>query len=233
MKINRQIFIIPFLFFSCLCFSSEQVENLQTQINIFLEQHSKKLADKGYRSDYKIGNIDPRLSLHACSEELNFIFNRPPLEQNNITILTECKGIKPWKLYVSVKYNIYGHIITASETIQRGTLINRSMLQEKEEIINKGRHISFSDMNKIIGMQAKRTIRNNAIISRNQLIAPKLIKRGDNVIITAANNAISVRMNGTALTDGALGEQISIRNKQSKRIIKGRVTEMGHVLVAI
>ena len=233
MKINRQIFIIPFLFFSSLCFSSELVENLQTQINNFLEQHSITLAEKGYRSDYKTGNIDPRLSLHDCSKKLNFTFNRPPLEQNNITTLTECKGIKPWKLYVSVKYNIYGHIVIASETIQRGTLINKSMLQRKEEIINKGRHLGFSDMNKIIGMQAKRTIRNNAIISINQLKAPKLIKRGDNVVITAANSAISVRMNGTALVDGALGEQISIRNKQSKRIIKGRVTEMGHVLVAI
>jgi len=233
MEINRQILIVPFLFFTSLCFSAELQNNLQTKIDTFLKIYSVEIAEKGYRSEYKIGKIDPRLSLNNCSEDLELSFNRKPIEQNNITVLAECNDTKPWKLYVSIQYNIYGHVITAAETIPRGTLINQSMLQVKDEIINKGRHLSFSNTSEVVGMLAKRTIRNNMVISANQLRAPNLIKRGDSVVITAANSAISVKMNGTALTDGVLGDQISIRNNQSKRVVKGRVTNRGHVLVAL
>jgi len=107
------------------------------------------------------------------------------------------------------------------------------MLDEEDQIINKGRHRGFSSVDKVIGMIAKRTIRNNMVISVNQLKAPSLIKRGDSVVITAANSSMSVSMNGTALMDGMLGQQISIQNTQSKRTIKGRVTDRGHVLVAL
>ena len=94
------------------------------------------------------------------------------------------------------------------------------MLQTKDDVINRGRYTGYTNAKAIIGMLAKRTIRSDAIIQSNQLKAPNLIKRGDNVIITASNSAISVKMNGTALMDGALGEQISIRNNQSKRLFK-------------
>jgi len=208
-------------------------KDLQTEIVDFLEIYSAEIAEKGYRSEYKIGKIDPRLTLRACSSALELSFNRKPIEQSNITILAQCTDQKPWKLYINIKYDIYGRVITASETIPRGAIITRSMLDEKDQIINKGRHSGFSSTKKIIGMIAKRTIRNSMVISANQLKAPSLIKRGDSVVITAANSAISVSMNGTALMDGMLGQQISIRNTESKRTIKGRVTKRGHVLVAL
>jgi flagella basal body P-ring formation protein FlgA len=233
MKNSRQILNVFILFFSSQCFSSAISADLKTKITDFLEVYDANIAEEGYRSEYKIGNIDPRLAARTCSNALELSFNRKPIEQSNVTILAKCSDHKPWKLYIRVEFDIYGRIITASETISRGTLITESMLNEQDQIINKGRHTGFSSTEKVTGMIAKRTIRNSMVISANQLKAPSLIKRGDSVIITAANSAISVSMNGTALMDGKLGQQISIRNTASKRIIKGRVTDKGHVLVAL
>jgi len=233
MKNSRQILSVLILFFSSQCFSVATNKDLQTKITAFLDIYSTEIAEKGYRSEYKIGNIDPRLTLRTCSNPLELSFNRKPIEQSNVTILAQCIDLKPWKLYISIQYDIYSRVVTASETIPRGTIITNSMLDEEDQIINKGRHRGFSSVHKVIGMIAKRTIRNSMVISVNQLKAPSLIKRGDSVVITAANNSMSVSMNGTALMDGMLGQQISIRNTQSKRTIKGRVTDRGHVLVAL
>ncbi|MFT7185883.1 MAG: flagella basal body P-ring formation protein FlgA [Pseudohongiellaceae bacterium] len=233
MKNSRQILSVFVLFFSSQCFSTETNTDLQTKIIVFLETYKAEIADKGYRSKYEMGNIDPRLVARKCSKALELSFNRKPIEQSNVTILAQCSDHKPWKLYVSIQFDIYGRIITAAETIPKGALITRPMLVEKDQIVNEGRHIGFSSTKKVIGKIAKRTIRSNMVISANQLKAPSLIKRGDRVIITAANSAISVSMNGTALMDGKLGQQISIRNTDSKRTIRGRVTDRGRVLVAL
>ena len=233
MKNSRQILSVLILFFSSHCLSASENIDLKSQIITFLDQYSNMIAEKGYRSEYKIGKIDPRLSFNTCSNTPEISFNREPTEQNNITILAQCRSPKPWKLYINAQYDIYGHIITTTQTIPRGTTITKSMLSEQEQITNKGRYSGYSNINNVIGMIAKRTIRNNMVISANQLKAPSLIKRGDSVIITAASDAIAVRMNGTALTDGMLGQQIPIRNTQSKRTIKGRVTDRGHVLITL
>jgi len=233
MKNSRQILSVLILFFASHSFSSPTNNDLQTEVIKFLDVYTAEIADKGYRSEYQIGKIDPRLALRTCSSALKLSFNRKPIEQSKLTILAQCTDTRPWKLYISIQYDIFGRVVTAAETIPRGTIITGSMLDEKEQIINEGRHNSFSSTKKVIGMIAKRTIRNSMVISANQLKTPSLIKRGDNVIITAANSAISVSMNGTALMDGMLGQQISIRNAQSKRTIKGRVTDRGHVLVAL
>jgi len=233
MKNSRQILSVLILFFASDCFSASSNNDLQKEVIKFLDIYSSQIADKGYRSEYQIGKIDPRLVLRTCSNALKLSFNRKPIQQSMLTILAQCTDSKPWKIYINIQYDIYGRVITAAETIPRGTMITNSMLDDKDQIINEGRHKGFSNINKVVGMMAKRTIRNNMVISSNQLKAPSLIKRGDNVIITAANSAISVSMNGTALMDGMLGQQISIRNAQSKRTIKGRVTDRGHVLVAL
>lgn len=233
MKISRLILSVLILFFANHCFSASIHKDLQTEVIKFLDIYKSEIAEKGYRSEYKIGKIDPRLGLKTCSSAIKLSFNRKPMEQSKLTILAQCTDIKPWKLYLNIQYDIYDRVVTAAETIPRGAIITNSMLDKKDQIINEGRHNGFSSTNKVIGMIAKRTIRNSMVISASQLKAPSLIKRGDSVIITAANSAISVSMNGTALMDGMLGQQISIRNAQSKRTIKGQVTDRGHVLVAL
>jgi flagella basal body P-ring formation protein FlgA len=233
MKNSRQILSVLILFFATQCFGSAVNTDLNSEISVFLDAYSADIAEKGYRSKYKTGTIDPRLAERTCSNALDFSFNREPIEQSNVTVLAQCRDHKPWKLYISIDFYIYGSIVIASETIGRGTLITESMLIEQDQIINERRRTGFSSIKKVTGMVAKRTIRNNMVISASQLNAPSLIKRGDSVIITAANSIISVSMNGTALMDGKLGQQISIRNTESKRTIKGRVTDIGHVLVAL
>ena len=59
------------------------------------------------------------------------------------------------------------------------------------------------------------------------------VRKGDQVVINARSGTLSVRMPGEALSDGGLSEQIRVKNLNSKRVIKARITGPGQVEVAL
>jgi flagella basal body P-ring formation protein FlgA len=60
-----------------------------------------------------------------------------------------------------------------------------------------------------------------------------LVLKGDQVVIIARSGTLAVRMPGEALAQGGLSEQIRVRNLNSKRVVKARVTGPGQVEVAM
>ncbi len=233
MKISRQIFIFILLFISSSCFSTTSKYNLSTQLHAFLLSEQKGIAEKGFRSDFDIGNIDPRFNKKSCSLPLDFSLNRSPLKQANLTVLAECKDETPWKIYITTKFNVYGRVVYAASTLPRAHTIQRQDLEVKEEAINQHYYASFTTIDDVVGMIAKRSIRHGSVIQANLLQAPKLIKRGDDVVIMASTQGIMIKMRGTAMQDGELGQQISVKNNQSDRIVKARVSESGLVSVTL
>jgi len=233
MRISSQFLFLLALIAPNLAFSSDAAPDITFALNSFLQNHSQTLAERGFRSEYTVGNIDPRFNSKPCTSDIKFTFNKAPISQNNVTIKAACKAKKAWKLYISVEFNIFGPVIVAKRPIPRGQLLNKEMLDKQEQLINRSHHVSYSSKKNILGMIAKRSIRAGSIIQANFIAAPKLVKRGDSVMIVASNDAISVKMKGTALMDGSLGQQISVKNDKSKRIIKATVSKNGLVNILL
>lgn len=233
MKIHRLILCIFCLFLFNLAHASTSGADLQNKISSFIEAYGNELTAKGYRIEYDIGSIDPRLSVGHCSENLNIEFVRSPLEQVHNTAKLSCNNGHPWKLFVSTNIRIYGQVVISDTAIGRGQLIDISMINMKEALINRSRQALFDDPKEVVGKLAKRTIRTGQTVSPGDIKAPNLISRGDKVIITAQNNHISIKTNGTALSHGTLGQQISVRNDRSERIVKAKVVDRGRVLITM
>jgi flagella basal body P-ring formation protein FlgA len=53
------------------------------------------------------------------------------------------------------------------------------------------------------------------------------------VVISARSGTLNVRMPGEALSNGGMSEQIKVKNLNSQRVIKARVTAPGQVEVAL
>ena len=49
----------------------------------------------------------------------------------------------------------------------------------------------------------------------------------------SSSGTVNVRMPGEALTDGAPGEQINVRNLRSQRVVRARVVGPGQVEVSM
>ena len=74
-------------------------------------------------------------------------------------------------------------------------------------------------------------LRAGYVLSAKVLMRPKLVRRGQTVTLLAQSQGFEVRSAGRALQDGVAGEQISVENLGSNRIIQGVVAESGLVRV--
>ena len=203
---------------------------LSMKVEHFISQELLPLAEKQHRYDVNIGNIPPRLAFHKCETDIALKLRRDIYQSPNNTIDIQCKS-PSWQLFVPIDIEVYGKIVVAATSIPKNTVIRPDHLELKEQQINISRYASYDSIGLVSGMVAKRSIRQGAAITPSRLQPPRLISRGDQVIISAKSSAIAIQMKGEALNSGVLGEQISVKNLSSNRVIRAQVVERGRVAV--
>jgi flagella basal body P-ring formation protein FlgA len=206
---------------------------IRKNIDVFMVQHMQSLAqryDDSVTMDYKIGALDNRTLMSDCGSNLAIeLRDGNTIGRTNVKV--SCESTSPWARYVPLTINLYRPVVTAAAPLSRGTNIGAHQLRLRRVNISKLNGSYFSDINEVVGMQNKRSLRADAILLASQLTPPLLVKRGDAVILSARSGALVVKIGAIALRDGHAGEQITVRNKQSKRLVDARVTGPGQVSV--
>ena len=116
-------------------------------------------------------------------------------------------------------------IIYPGEEIQAGQL-------EVVEVTNPNIVKGFAEtIGDVSGLVTKRTLLPGRVILVSALREPFLVSRGSTVQMVFDNGSLVIRASGTPLQDGAAGELIRIRNKDSGVIVSGTVMADGTVHV--
>ena len=178
-----------------------------------------------------VKRLDKRLKLALCQSPLEGFLAPGSRRFGKTTVGVRCNDKKTWTIYLTVFADLYKSIVVAKSTIARGTLITNADLEITERNVSTLRNGYFESFKEIIGNQAKRNIMQGKTLTKLQIIAPKIVHKGERVAIIAKSGQFSVRMIGKALSDGALGKKIRIQNISSKRIIEAVVTSQGVVKV--
>ena len=63
--------------------------------------------------------------------------------------------------------------------------------------------------------------------SAGDLVAPRLVRRGDTIALVSRQGGIEVCMAGRALADAGARERVSVENLSSRRVVQGTVDEAG------
>ncbi|RMH55211.1 MAG: flagella basal body P-ring formation protein FlgA [Candidatus Hydrogenedentota bacterium] len=87
------------------------------------------------------------------------------------------------------------------------------------------------DSAEVVGRIARRLLLEGKPLTSSAIERERLVRRGDKVRLVARFGGIEVTAEGTAFENGGLGESIRVRNKESKKIIIGRVSGPREVLV--
>lgn len=186
------------------------------------------VSESAGRIEIEVQPIDSRLRLSECFT---------PLDMNSgafqgfgrLNVRVSCRDPRPWVLYVPVNVAIYRDAVVAAAPIARGQVIGPHDLSTAAvNVLDTGGH-HLEDPESAFGMQARRDIRPGKLVTRNLLQAPMIVRRGDEVRVLARLGDVAVRVTGTALGDGRLGQQIRVRNGQSERIIRAVVLGPGEV----
>ena len=191
------------------------------------------LAGKMLYKDFKItfSELDRRLKLPACSNPLEAFTHTDQIKLGRMSVGVRCTGKNPWTIYNPVKINVYKNIISLVQPVSRGEIISKAHLTLQKRDIAGIKQDVYTDFNQVINQQATRNLAAGTILRRKHTTLPKLVKRGQKIIISARAPTIDIQMAGLALMDGIKGQRIRVKNEKSKRIIEATVVNPGLVLV--
>lgn len=194
----------------------------------FLTSQDEETA--GERS-IQVGHLDPRLNLEQCAEPLQTYLAPGARSVGKTTVGVRCQSPRPWALYVPARVDLYQTVYQTAGNLPRGHIIRADDIAPIKQNLTRLHRGYFSEKDQLIGKETRRRLQQGQVITPNQVKAPLLVKRGEQVELIAQSQLFSVRMNGKALMDGARGDRIRVKNLSSDRIIEGTVTQPGQVMV--
>jgi flagella basal body P-ring formation protein FlgA len=207
--------------------SIENIAQLQSQVAQFLTD--EYTAAQAVKVEVKVANLDNRLRLAACDQSLSLSLKDPTNSGGNVNVQVACKGASSWTILVPALAKVYRSVAVAGRILQRGDLVNAGDLSTDIKDVSEFRLGFALTPETIIGKEVKYTINKGEAFRISALDAPLVVKRGDTVSMVASAGEISVTTNGTAVTDGRIGQQIRVKNNQSARIINAKVVGAGKV----
>lgn len=83
------------------------------------------------------------------------------------------------------------------------------------------------DADQVIGLAARRPLREGAVVSGRDVSAPQVIKAGETVNVTWSDGLVTLTMQGKAMKAAATGDSLTLQNPTSKKIIEAIATGPG------
>lgn len=206
----------------------EPLENIRNRAVEFV----RETADSnGMQLQIKATALDPRLKLPACSRPLTA--SRAPGSGlvGRTAVAVECQGEHSWKLYVRLQVRAMGRVVVARQTLVRGDRIDKSDIHIVKRDLTQISANYTDDPRRVIGRMLRRSVRADEVIPLGALAARTLVHTGQKIRLISANQEVKISMTGIALSDGAEGDQIRVRNHSSGRIVEGTVIGDGIVNV--
>jgi len=185
------------------------------------------------RYEIEVNRLDPRLRLASCDEPLSAKLESPAQPVGRATIRVSCEGSSPWSVFVPAQIHLFREVIVARRPLARESVIEQAdvTLAERDVgLLNQGYMTAYDQ---VLGNKVTRSALPDQVLPPTYISAAEVVRKGDQVVISAKNSTINVRMPGEALSDGALGSQIRVKNQRSGRTIKARVMGPGQVEVAM
>ena len=192
---------------------------------------SRDLSGTDNTTRVQVGKLDPRLRLARCGSELQVSYQSHSAKMTNTTVRVSCSGPKAWSLYVPVTVKRFLNVVVLARPVAPGSIVNHDDVRLEELSVDGLVSGYFTHTDEVIGKQMRRSMRVGQAVTRLSVLAPKLVSRGERVIVLAGTGGVEVRVEGTALADGAVGDRLRVRNDRSQRIVEGTLGPDGTVRV--
>lgn len=129
------------------------------------------------------------------------------------------------------RYFKIAEIYVPSININRGEIITEDMLKQLSVRQSKIKAGFVVEKEKIIGMEAKKSLKEGKMISLRDIGKQNIIKKGDLVNMHYSSSAMQIMAQGQAVTDAAEGDKIELLNTKSKKTVIGIVIDKDNVEV--
>lgn len=168
--------------------------------------------------------LDPALRLPRCGAAL------VARVQGSNSVEVACPD--GWRLFVPVRVRRSQTVLVLSRGIAPGETITADAFVPETRDASRIVGASVADPAQAVGRVARRTLSAGAVLSATDLVAQRLIRRGDNVALVSRRGGVEVRVVGKALGDAGESERVTVENLSSRRVVQGVVGPGGDVWVS-
>ncbi len=168
--------------------------------------------------------LDANLRLPRCAAALE------ARVQNAGSVEVSCP--QGWRLYVPVRVRRSQTVLVLTRGIAPGQTLTADALASEKRDAARLPAGALSDPAQAVGQVARRMLTPGAVLGANDLVAQRLIRRGDNVALVTRRGGVEVRVVGKALGDAGENERVSVENLSSRRVVQGVVGPGGDVWVS-
>lgn len=173
--------------------------------------------------------LDPRLRLTACDTPLEVSLAAGARPTGRTVVAVHCPLPRPWSLYVPAKVAAPIFVVVATRNLARNQVLTAADIAVEQRDANDLPTSYLTDPNQIVGKVLARPATAGSVLSLGQAQAPVVVRRGDRVTLEVQTAGFEVRSSGVALGDAGLGERVSVRNENSRRVVEGTVKKAGIV----
>lgn len=185
------------------------------------------------RIEVKLGYLDPRLKLARCNQQLQAFHPSGARLSGATSVGVRCPDSSGWSIYVPAEIAIFQKVLVTTRALAKGTQLRPSNVSTLETDVSKLGQGFLQSMDEIEGMAARRPLPAGTVLSPNQVISPRLVRRGDRVTLVNMQGPIQVEMLGEAVSDAARGERVRVRALNSGKVIEGWVESASVVKVTL
>lgn len=219
------------------CSATVADEALDRQIDQAVGQYftrhlTDKAADQGWqepRLTHKVFALPEDAPTAPCEQPLQTGSSGHDWKGYGRLRLTLTCDAPRWSVEVTSQATVFIRAVAAAQIIERGQLITRAMLGYQEVPVTRQSAGLFNKVDEVVGLSAKRRTRSQQVLTRDMLVAPWLVRRGERVTVVANQGDIHASTAGEAQQDGRLGMVIRVRNIASGKIIEAKVIGSGKV----
>ncbi len=169
--------------------------------------------------------LDTALRLPACGQALR------AAPTGTSTVEVSCPDAGGWRLFVPVKVRRNQTVLLLNRGIAAGETLGAADITTAQRDVARIAGAALADPAAAVGRVARRTLSAGSLLSANDLVAQRLIRRGDSVALVSRYAGVEVRVAGKALADAGENERVSVENLSSRKVVQGTVAASGDVFV--
>ncbi len=202
----------------------------------FVAEIEKELATRlSLKGELKLTLTQPWKVLKLPAADFAVVISETPAAGINGTFLVRTKIISGGEIVtdmqVCLRAQLWQEVWTAASRLERGQALDRSLLSTaKVDVLREQQPPLLSDADPST-LEIAQTVNASRALTRRDVIARPLIRRGQVVEVVARQGMLAISMKALALESGAGGELIKLRNLESRKEFSGQILNESKVQV--
>ncbi len=202
------------------------------QLARLAETHVASLLPEtaGEKREIKATPLDPRIPLRPCDKALLASVKNLQPDNGIVHVQLQCPTNNGWRLFVPVRIRTLVPVIVAKMPLSAHTVLTPQLIERRYVDKKRYRNTPEADLAALLGAKTTRRIGPGQAITSDSIC---LVCKGESVTITAMASGLEVKAPGTALSNAVLGERVSVKNRQTGKVVDATVKTAGQVVIEL